>query len=387
MTGMLTAEGCRRRRDRLWSSLDPRPDAILLHSPRNLTYFSNYYASPFVFRSQNAGAMLLLESEGVSTILCDNLLQPYAEASHVDRVEMPVWYRSRESAPRRDELLMRSAVELLKRVRPTLLGIDGAVPAIVIEALREATPGLMLLDVGPTIHRLMRSKDADEVAVLRRSMDVAAAGFAVALAGIDPGMTELDAFEMVNEACMDAAGEPVIVYGDFAAGPNAEQGGGGPTNRVIEKDELFILDCSAIVHGYRGDFANTFVVGGGKPTGRQREMAAACLEAMEAGEAMLRPGAAGREVHAAVHGVFVERGMHALFPHHAGHGLGLGHPDPPYLVPESEDVLVEGDVVTLEPGLYERGSGGMRFERNYLVTAAGIETLTCHHIGLERGSG
>ena len=68
------------------------------------------------------------------------------------------------------------------------------------------------------------------------------------------------------------------------------------------------------------------------------------------------------------------------FCSHSGHGLGLGHPEPPYFVPESDDTLEVGDVVALEPGLYIEGVGGMRFERNYLITADGFETLSRHEI-------
>ena len=86
------------------------------------------------------------------------------------------------------------------------------------------------------------------------------------------------------------------------------------------------------------------------------------MGALEAGESLLRPGMEARQVDAAVRGHFARYGLADAFPSHAGHGLGLGHPEPPYLVPESTDSLQEGDVVALEPGLYLPGQGGMRFE-------------------------
>ena len=89
-----------------------------------------------------------------------------------------------------------------------------------------------------------------------------------------------------------------------------------------------------------------------------------------------------REIDAAVRGHFASHGMEAYFPSHSGHGLGLGHPEPPYLVPESDEILQAGDVVALEPGLYLPGVGGMRFERNYLITGEGHELLTRHRLGL-----
>lgn len=179
---------------------------------------------------------------------------------------------------------------------------------------------------------------------------------------------------------MDALEEQVIVYGDFVSGPRCEiERGGPPSQRVIEKGDLLLLDFSVIVFGYRGDFTNTFAVGGG-PTSRQSAMFQACVEAMTAGEAVLRPGATGKAVDEAVRGHFAKLGLEAAFPSHSGHGLGLGHPEPPYFVPESTDTLVVGDVVAIEPGLYIEGDGGMRFERNYLITPDGFECLSHHEI-------
>ena len=73
------------------------------------------------------------------------------------------------------------------------------------------------------------------------------------------------------------------------------------------------------------------------------------------------------------------------YPSHTGHGLGLSHPEPPYFVPESDETVVAGDVVAIEPGLFVKGVGGMRFERNYLVTSEGFENLTHHKLTLEQG--
>ena len=138
-----------------------------------------------------------------------------------------------------------------------------------------------------------------------------------------------------------------------------------------------------IVSGYRGDFTNTFAVGGG-PTKDQNELFEACVGALHAGEAALKPGTAACDVDAAVRGSFHSLGLDQYFPTHSGHGLGLGHPEPPYFVPESSDTLQVGDVVALEPGLYVEGKGGMRYERNYLVTANGFETLSNHEIRIRQ---
>ncbi len=381
---MLTAEGCAARRARLRDALPSRCDALVLGDPSHLTYFAGYTPSPFVFRTVESGAVLVLEP-GRATLVADDMMGPYLETAHGDERYAPAWYDGTHSAPYRQGQLVCSAVDRLGRIPGKRIGVELAgVPAGVVEALRANRPGLELIDISPLIRPLRRAKDPDEVETIRRSMRAGEAAQAAALAEIRPGMTELDAWTLVNRAATAALGEQVSVYGDFASGPRCERDKGGPpTSRRIEKGDLLILDFSVIVSGYRGDFTNTFAVGGG-PTPRQRELFEACLGAIRAGESRLKPGTPAREVDAAVRGHLASLGLDHAFTSHSGHGLGLGHPEPPYFVPESTDTLVAGDVVALEPGLYIEGEGGMRFERNYLITPDGFETLSNHELRIEQ---
>jgi Xaa-Pro aminopeptidase len=173
----------------------------------------------------------------------------------------------------------------------------------------------------------------------------------------------------------------VIVYGDFAVSPGPERRGGPPTGRVLETGDLFILDFSVVIGAYRSDFTNTLVVGG-RPNDGQRQLYDLCCQAMAAGERELRAGRACRTVYDAVRDAFDRAGMAEHFPHHAGHGLGLTHPEAPFLVRNADETLLENDVVTLEPGLYVRGVGGIRIEHNYRITSQGFERLSNHAITL-----
>jgi Xaa-Pro aminopeptidase len=379
---MLTAEGCAARRARLWSALPAPCDLLLVADPSHLIYFAGYAPSPFVFRTVESGALLVLEPDR-ATLIADSMLRPFLDRAHVDEVIAPVWYDGKRSAPHRLDQLVQTALGCLAARPGKRVGIERAsVPAGVVEGLRAARAGLEVSDIGTIIRPLRRSKDADELDELRRSMRAGEAAQAVALAKMRPGMTEVDAFLLVASAAQDELGEGAIVYGDFASGPRcATDRGGPPTARVIEPGDLLLLDFSVVVDGYRGDFTNTFAVGGG-PTERQRELFEMCMGALRAGEAKLKPGIAARDVDAAVRGHFASLGLAHAFPSHSGHGLGLGHPEPPYFVPESTDTLQAGDVVALEPGLYIEGVGGMRFERNYFVTADGFETLSNHELRL-----
>jgi Xaa-Pro aminopeptidase len=103
---------------------------------------------------------------------------------------------------------------------------------------------------------------------------------------------------------------------------------------------------------------------------------------MAAGEKELKAGVTCQQVYDAVRGVFSAAGLADNFPHHAGHGLGLSHPEAPFIVRHSSETLVLGDVVTLEPGLYVDKVGGVRIEHNYLITESGYERLSNHVISL-----
>jgi Xaa-Pro aminopeptidase len=195
-------------------------------------------------------------------------------------------------------------------------------------------------------------------------------------------MKELDVYNGVFTECSRAAGLPVVVYGDFVVSPGPKRRGGPPTDQVLAPGDTFILDFSVVIQGYRSDFTNTLVVGL-EPTGEQRRLFDLCVAAMAEGEKQLRDGVACYDVYQAVRGAFEAAGMAGHFPHHGGHGLGLSHPESPFIVEGATEMLETGDVVTLEPGLYVDGVGGVRIEHNYLITESGYERLSNHTISLK----
>ncbi len=381
---MLTAEGCAARRERLFRALPGPCDLLIVGDPSHLTYFAAYAPPSFEFRTVESSVLLAMEP-GRATLIGDSMLKSYLAKTHVDEVVAPVWYDGKHpTRPRRGQLV-ETALGRLASIPGNRVGVEiGAVPSGVVDGLRAARPGLEVVDLTPIIRPLRRSKDADEVADLKRAMRAGEAGQAAALAEVRPGMTELDAYLIVQNAAMKELGDRALVYGDFVAGPRtATERGGPPTARAIEPGDLLLLDFSVVVDGYRGDFTNTFAVGR-DPTPRQVELFDACVGALKAAEGKLRPGVTGREVDETVRAHFASLGLAESFVTHTGHGIGLGHPEPPYLVPQSDEALVAGDVVAVEPGLYVKDVGGMRIERNYLITADGFETLSNHEIRIKQ---
>jgi Xaa-Pro aminopeptidase len=380
---MLTEQGCRARRERLWKLTAADVEWIVITHSRHLTYFAAFAPSPFVFNSQNADAALILGRDGSAILVADNVQEPFLNAAFASEKVMPIWYRCVESPMLRSELLVRAVLDVVQRCKPGSLGYEASFcPAALADGLRASRPGVRLTNIDPHVHQLRRAKDPDEVCMIRSSMKAATAALLAAMRETRPGMTELDVYRLVARAASETAGRQVLVYGDFVSGPRCQQIGGVPSSRVIQSGELVLLDFSVVIDGYRGDFCNTFVCDG-SPTAKERELYEACFAAMHSGEQILRAGIPCHQVFSAVRNRLAERNVGAFFPHHAGHGVGLGHPEPPFLVPESSETLAAGDVVTLEPGVYLPGIAGMRYERCYLITDAGYEVLSDHPIRID----
>ena len=151
--------------------------------------------------------------------------------------------------------------------------------------------------------------------------------------------------------------------------------GGPPTLRSLGNGETLILDLWLTANGYWSDTCRTFVIGE-DPTSNQVKLLELLKRAMAAGEDKLRPGVKGFEVYNAVFNVIADAGLANRFPHHAGHGIGLEDQEPPFLIPASNETLIEGMVCTLEPGVYVPGVGGLRIEHNYLITTGKPDRLT-----------
>ena len=358
---MLTAEGCRSRRLALLSRLNHEGDLVLT-DPIHLRYFANFHVDPFHLGA-DYGAVLVIRRDGHATIFHDKRLPETISHARVDeRVVLP-WYDGVTAGlgDRRGVLL------------PVVRDHGGRVHDSLGDPLAPALYAAML--------DLRRQKHADEIELLKECMRVGKAGQDWARAHVVAGMSELDVYNGIFAECARTVGKPLILYGDFAVSPGMARRGGMPTSQVLKNGDMLILDFSVIIMGYRSDYTNTLVVGK-SPTPDQVRLFDASVRAMRAGESVLRAGQPCQVVYDAVRSSFEKDNLVEQFPHHAGHGLGIGHPEAPYLVRQSSETLRENDVVTLEPGVYVDGIGGIRIEHNYRITQDGFEQLSQHTISL-----
>ncbi len=361
---MLDVRYCEQRRKKFLEIMGNPSIPVVLSNPANLMYLAGFHVDPFSLGA-GFGGILLIHPDASCVLFHDDRLPDSVLGSCATERVCVHWYDGIQPAKTQRDLAL-------------------------VAKFQSRFPGLYISDIPGTemgsqifkaLGQLRRKKYPDEVAILRKCVHASLAGQEWARANIAQGMTELEVYAGVQKACTLAAGQAAIVYGDFAISPGPERKGGPPTNAILLDGDMFILDFSVVLWGYRSDFTNTLVVGK-NPTIRQQQLMDLALKAMAAGENRLMDGAPCAEVYQAVMGVYENAGMGEHFPHHAGHGLGLSHPEAPFIVPGSDEVLTVGDVITLEPGLYVPGVGGLRIERNYLITDGGFENLTPHVISL-----
>jgi Xaa-Pro aminopeptidase len=225
------------------------------------------------------------------------------------------------------------------------------------------------------VESLRRVKDAGELARIELAADIADIALAQVKERLAAEITEaqfgleLD-FEMRRRGADEVSFETII-----AAGPNASLPHHSPSARRIEPGETVVVDFGALVDGYHSDMTRTFSVGE-LASAEMADILDAVLVAQRAGVRALRPGVTGAEVDEATRGSLARAGFGAHFTHGTGHGVGLDIHEAPSVGAGSADILEEGAVVTVEPGVYIPGLGGVRIEDSLVITATGARALT-----------
>ncbi|MFC5994197.1 M24 family metallopeptidase [Pseudonocardia hispaniensis] len=243
-------------------------------------------------------------------------------------------------------------------------------------ALGEAVPGVRLERAPGLVQRLRRVKDTDEITTVRAACAVADAALADLLAahGLRAGRTEREVAldlddRMRGHGAAGPAFETIVAAGANSAYPHHR-----PTGVALDRGDLITIDFGALVDGYHSDMTRMFVLG--PAADWQRELYELVAAAQAAGRAALAAGAHVREVDAAARDVIVAAGHGERFPHGLGHGVGLQIHEAPALSATGTDELATGMVLTVEPGVYLPGRGGVRIEDTLVVRSDGPDPLT-----------
>jgi Xaa-Pro aminopeptidase len=221
---------------------------------------------------------------------------------------------------------------------------------------------------------LRQIKDDAELAALRRACAVTDAAFADLCGWLAPGAAEREVARRLVRALEDLGADGPAFAPIVAAGPNGSRPHHEPGDRPIARGDLVTLDFGALVDGYHADMTRTVALG--TPAPPLRRLHDVVGEAHRAGAAAVRDGAEVRDVDRAARDVVAAAGHAGHFPHGLGHGVGLAVHETPFLGPSATGTLADRMTVTVEPGVYVPGLGGVRTEDVVLVTSAGAERLT-----------
>jgi Xaa-Pro aminopeptidase len=234
--------------------------------------------------------------------------------------------------------------------------------------------GLDLVPRAGLVERLRAVKDESELAALRAAWAITDRAFERLSEERFAGRSERDvAWTLVQlfhqEGADGISFEFVVGSGPNAAKPHARAG-----ERKIGSGETVVVDAGCSVDGYLSDCTRTFATG--PLPDELKEAYAVCAEAQQAGLEAVRAGVTGIDADAAARRVIDATRFKGSFGHGLGHGVGLDVHESPRLSPQSSDTLEPGNVVTVEPGIYLSGLGGIRIEDDVVVTQDGIENLT-----------
>jgi Xaa-Pro dipeptidase len=364
---MLEAKFARARQKRLLDAMaEAKLDAVAVGDPKHVYYFSTFRPHWLHF------AGFVLFADGRAWLSSAN--KPAANAAVDDSVAYEANWMStlRQEQPR---VVAEQVVELLKNRRVKSFGVDASAVTSQVTLLAESKSQA----IDPILWQLRRRKDPDELVLIRKAAACADAMYRRAWEIVRPGVMELDVFAELHAAAVREAGEPMadLLGNDYACGA-----GGGPprAGRAAAPGELYILDLGPCYRGYFADACRTIAVDR-KPTEVQTRAYEAIMGALGIVERMAKPGVRCREIYDAVV-AHLKDAPGGRFPHHLGHGFGLQPHEYPHLNPKWDDVLMEGETFTAEPGLYSpQLAGGIRIENDYLVTRDGVENLT--HARLE----
>lgn len=342
----------RSRLDRFFE--DHLLNAVLITDLRNIRYLCGF--------SGTEGALLI--SRDHSWFLCDSRYTSQA-LEEVKGVEI------RECAPVRIDTVASLAQENgLVRI-----GFEAAHTTVsAFRRMTEKLAGIELVELDSKLDEIRICKDEAEIEQLRSVATLSSQSLAAILENIKPGVREIDValaleLEMRRRGADGKAFDFIVASGERGAMPH-----GRASDKIIQSGELVTIDFGALKDGYHSD--ETVTVACGKPTIRAQEIHAIVRKAHDLAIMAVKPGISSKELDEVARSYIRDSGYGDYFGHGLGHGIGLEIHEMPTLSPRSTSVLEEGMVITIEPGIYIPGFGGVRIEDTVVVVADGCLVLT-----------
>jgi Xaa-Pro aminopeptidase len=331
-------------------------DALLITSELNVRYLSGF---------SGAASSLLIQPDG-DTITSDPrfTIQIEEECPGLTAIIRP-----------RSVSTSKALSELFGKTTAGKLGIEAeAVTIGQQERLLEHIPRWQSVPTTNVVEELRHIKDRSELTQIRRAIAVAGKAFQYARGQLQPSMSEIDICIMLEHQMRLLGAEEKSFPSIIAAGARGALPHANPTSQTLERQPLLLFDWGAVVNGYMSDLTRVLVL---NPNNKKlRTVYETVLKAQEAAIAAIKPGKVCEDIDAVARNIIKDAGFGKHFGHGLGHGIGLRIHEDPRFAPGDKTVLKPGMVLTVEPGIYLKGWGGVRIEDMILVTKSGCEVLT-----------
>lgn len=332
-------------------------DALLLTSAPNIRYLTGFSGS---------SALAVVTVRGDSMLVTDFRYETQASAEAGDVARVVVEGQSLWAGLWR-ELPSLPSVELAGFESAHLVHRD-------FQRLLEAGSRWQWRPTVDVVEALRERKDADELALISDAAGVVSRALHRTLRQLHAGLTELEVAGFLEQALRAEGSETFPFHSIVASGPRSALPHAATSGRVVSRGDLLLLDFGATVGGYCADLTRTVIVGSADAA--QREVYEVVQAANAAATAQVRPGMRGRDADAVARDYIDRRGYGEAFGHSLGHGLGLEVHEAPRLSRTADAVLAAGAVVTIEPGIYRPGWGGVRIEDDVYLGEGGADVLT-----------
>jgi Xaa-Pro aminopeptidase len=332
-------------------------DAILITHLPNVRYLTGFTGS--------AGA-LLIENKGQSKPLfvTDGRYMEQAR-EQVNGARIAICKRG----------VLAGMVREIAARKPRRLGIEADHMTVKTRSLLlSELPGSRLAATSGAVEKLRMLKEPAEVEAIREAVVLGARLLPGALRALRPGRTEAEVAARIEYMARRAGAERMSFETIVASGPRSAMPHGVASSAPLPQRGFVVLDYGVILHGYCSDMTRTVHLG--RPGAQARAWYGAVLQAQLAAISAVRPGTAFAEVDREARLVLKGSKLEKFFTHSTGHGVGLEIHEPPRLAAGQEETLEAGMVITIEPGIYVAGKGGIRIEDVVLVTSRGYELLT-----------
>ena len=328
--------------------------AALIHNSSNIFYLSGY-----------TGEGLLLVAAGIRAVITDFR---YVEAAEKQCPEFTI------HAIRPGVGHVKVAMELLEQAGIKKLAIeDNIITVRAMKDMERDMPGVEFVPLDFKPEQLRRVKDAEELRCIERACEMTCEAFEYICTYIRPGMTERQIQLELDHKMLSLGSEKLAFNTIVASGENGSLPHAVPGDRVVQAGDMVTMDFGARYHGYDADMTRTVAVG--QPGEEMRRIYEIVLKAQETAQAAIKPGMTGCELDKIARDIIAEAGYGECFGHSLGHGVGIDIHEEPRVSSRSNDVLEPGHIITIEPGIYVPGLGGVRIENTCVVTEDGGRPL------------